>query len=228
MRVFLFELARGDVERALCLREREAGPEACDAFLHSGLGAAGGHAEGKPHFDLGVGKLEFGGHYADDGVGLIGDGKGAADSRGVGMEAAAPEAVAEEGFMIAVAEGAAEFRGDAEDGEEAGGGAARDDLVGLSGAVNGHVVAQVPAGFFEKVAAVAPGQVVVGGDAILGAFGAGFFDAYEARGGFIERGAEKDGIDDAEDGGVGADSEGEDGDDGDGERGIVAQPAERP
>ncbi len=63
--------------------------------------------------------------------------------------------------MIAVAEGTTEFRRDAEHGEEAGRGAARDDLVGLAGAVNGYVVAEVPAGFFEQVAAVTPGQVVV-------------------------------------------------------------------
>ena len=153
LRVFPFELARV-ISSALCTCEsvspgrRRAMPPALRPADRRR------HAEGKPHFDIGIGKFEFRGHYADDGVGLIGDGNRAADRRGVGMEAPAPEAVAEHGFMIAVAEGAAEFRTGAEHGEQAGRGAARDDLVGLAGAINGHVVAQVPAGFFEEVGAV--------------------------------------------------------------------------
>ena len=77
------------------------------------------------------------------------------------MKAPAPQAIAEHGFMVAVAERPADLRVDAEHGEKPRRGAARDYLVGLAGAIDGHVVTKIRAGFFEEVEAGAPGQVVV-------------------------------------------------------------------
>src|SRR5204863_4422970 len=87
-------------------------------------------------------------------------------------------------------------------------------------------VLDVGDGDFEKVGAVAPAKIILSGDAGDETLGGGFVNAYQAVGGVVGDWAEKDGVHDGEDGGIGSYSQGEDEGDGEGEQGILAEPTE--
>ena len=109
------------------LLDRHARLEPAD-HAHEPRPVVGGRSafehEGRPH--LGArGMLEAGGHHAHDGVALVVEGDRAPDHAGIGAEAPAPQRVGEHhdvvvaGAGILWAQGPAQPRGHAEDGEEA-------------------------------------------------------------------------------------------------------------
>jgi hypothetical protein len=168
---------------------------------------------------------------ADDGILLAVESKLLADDVFVAAEAVLPEAIGEDGYVLLAKLAflgekiAAEQHRLAEDVEKLRGAGGTLDLFGLSAAVQGERRAGPGGDGLEGGVLALPVEEIAGGDAVVvpGDVGPDHDDAV----GFVigERG-EEGGVDDAEDGGVGAYAEGQ-GEYGDrGEAGVFEEEAE--
>src|SRR5258708_17993496 len=97
-----------------------------------------------PDFDIRVGKLEFRRHHAGYGERLSGDRNGAADYRGVGVEAAPPKPIAEHrGPLIGFQQSSTQTGAGSQDLEERTPGPETHDLLGFAGSGYGDKVLDV-------------------------------------------------------------------------------------
>ena len=219
----LLQTLRDGVHLGLSLFEGDTGLEAAYAevvVIAADGGFGGCECFGDPHLGV-AGLVHRWTHNADDGVGLAIKVYGFSDGAGIGGVVRSPEFVTENDFVVlsgAVlfgAEDASVDGFDAEDGEEAGGDGACADGFGFSGAGDVKVCAGVEGHGFEDVVLFLPVEEVGGGDgedicsgkAGLRRSVPDLNDAIDvAEGEWLEQ----DLVDDAKDGGVGADAEGHD------------------
>ena len=177
-------------------------------------------AEREVEFHAGFEEGELGREDAGNGEALVAEADGLSGDGGVAGEAALPERVGQQGdgggtgAVFLGAEGAADERADAKQGEHPGGDAFGLDLLGIDGAVgaSGEVDADVlEGGQSLETAGLVPDLEVEGGDEHLAQFLGGILLVDDEQvGGIAEgEGFEEDGIDNAEDGGGGAGSEGQ-------------------
>ena len=190
--------------------------------------------ERNPGFGLVGDAAEPGGHDADDGPGAAIELHGASDDGGVGAEAPLPQTVAEDDdgvalrhFVLFRAEGSAEGRAHSQQVEVGLGDELRGDALGLIDAGERHGAGIECGHGFEGAALGAPIEVIGIGCAAALDFGALHVapEFHQARRFGIGQRAQNDGIDHAEDGGVGADAEGQRERGDDGEAGTLAQGA---
>ena len=169
--------------------------------------------------------LKIAGDDARDEVRLVAEGDGAADEVRVGAKAAEPEGTTDDrdasavGAVLVGGEAAAEFQACAEEAEVSGRHVDRLDLLGpiAAGEIDAGPAEIVRGDVFEYLRLLR--QEVDGGYGVVGV-GAGLSGEPEldnAVGVGVRKRAEKGGVDEGEDGGVGADTEGKSGDGGDGE-----------
>ncbi len=237
----LFQALTNAVHLALGACQRDAGPEARQHRGAAGAAvgdilAANGHHQGQPEFGAIFHAAEPGRHDADDGVRLAVELKGAADDRGIAAESPLPQRIAQDDdgialrhFVLFGPEGAAEGGMDAEQRKIRLGDVFGRDALPLVHAGEGRAGVREEGHVLERAALRAPVAVVRHGGAP--AFHlrpldiAPQFDQAGRRG--IRERAEDDGIDDAENGGVGANAEGQGENRHEGECGAVTQGSHR-
>lgn len=190
--------------------------------------------EGHPGLHARVGEGEALGHDADHRVGFGVQPDGPADQAGVRAEAVPPQGMAEHDDVVGarlgvgVGEHAAAGGAGLEGGEERGRHALAGDALGFAGV--GEVVA--PVGEHGRIGEAADAGLAVekirDGDAGVGQAQqrVGVVNIDEALGAGPGVGLEEDGVDDGEDGGVGADAQGQRGHGHGGEAGGLEERAE--
>ena len=198
-------------------------------------------ADGDGFIDVGIGRdagvvrkeeAEVCGEDADDGGFVPAKADELADDGGVGAEAADPDRVGEDddvggvGEIVFGAEEAAEGGTGRDEGQEVGGGVGDFDLLGIAFAGEGTVGDPDAGDLIELFCALAEVvELETGEGGTVGVAEAGVEDG-EAIGAGVGHRAEENGVDEAEDGGVGADADGQREDGESGKGGAATQLAE--
>ena len=189
---------------------------------------------GRPQVNVAAGKVEGRRHDADDGPGRRADVELFGEDGGIAIEAALPEAVADEERVRSAevlffgGEVAAEERSDLEHLKKARSDKSAGDFFGKGAGGFGEVVGVVATDGGEGGIHPVPLFEADGSDEAVGVAIADvvLVEANEAIAVGVGERAEDDGVDGGEDGAVGADAEGEGEDDGGGEGGRAAEKAE--
>ena len=225
LRVLVGETRGNRIHFDCCLRESHTTGEPADyvniATIAAIRQASGKNADGDEDVAA-IEKTERGRENADDRVAATVERDGAADDGGIAAEMRLPELVAEQndgsgsGLFFRWKKIAAENRVDANECEKIRRDSVAADIFGLgdTGKIEADVVDDGHGG--EGTALLAPIEKIGIGNGNVADLFVGFAHEDELRGVFERQRAEEDGVDDAEDGGIGADaeSESEDGDGG--------------
>ena len=218
VRVLLFETGGEGGEVGAGLLEGDAGLHAPDGVV--GMVAAEAqafavHGERGPHLRA-EGELEGGGHDAHDFVLTGVEFDGLPDGIGVAGVAGGPQAVTEDddvvftGLVFAGGPGAPDLGRDAEEVEEIGGGGEGERMLGAAFGGEVDVVGPIEEGHVLEGGVLGlPIEEVGAGEGVFAGRGFGFVEADELLRMAVGEGPEEDCVDDAEDGGIGADSDGQ-------------------